>query len=179
MTPTYAVKKGVRYRYYISTPLLHGKSEIAGTVARVPAPDVEDTNAKALQDRLKITEPEDGRTVLQTNVERVEIHANRLVIALKLEAITPRGTAKDGKGKSAGTIIHIPGPSRPRNEGATLCCQQEFRATKPGPSKPRVAQSLSHLSPKAAGGSTNLSAVKPKPPRTLRSASVAASAKSI
>lgn len=46
MTPTFAVESGVRYRYYISTPLLHGKSDAAGTVNRVPASDVEDTIVK-------------------------------------------------------------------------------------------------------------------------------------
>jgi DNA invertase Pin-like site-specific DNA recombinase len=108
MTPTFAVKNGVRYRYYSSTPLLHGKSDIAGSVARVPAPDVEETVMKALQERLEIKEPADDRTLLQTSVERVEIQTNRLVVTLKPEATKPSSAIKNGKGKSTATIIHIP-----------------------------------------------------------------------
>ena len=180
MTPTYAVKNGVHYRYYISTPLLHGKSEIAGTVARVPAADVEDTIVKALRERLEIKELADDRTLLQTYVERVEIQTNRLVVTLKPDSTKPPSAAKNAQGKiGRDQSFTSRGPSRPRNEGATLCCRRESHATRPGPSKPRVGRSLSHRSPRDAGGSKNSSAVKPKIPRKLPNASAAASAKSI
>lgn len=120
MTPTYAVKNGVHYRYYISTPLLHGKSDIAGTVARVPAPDVEDTIVNALRERLEIKEPADDRTLLQTYVERVEIQHNRLVVTLKPEATKPPSAAKNGRGKSAATIIHIPWTKPPTKRGRDI-----------------------------------------------------------
>ena len=41
MTPSYAIKKGVRYRYYISCVLAQGRKEEAGTVKRVAAEEVE------------------------------------------------------------------------------------------------------------------------------------------
>ena len=37
MTPSYAIKKGVRYRYYVSCVLAQGRKEDAGTVKRVAA----------------------------------------------------------------------------------------------------------------------------------------------
>lgn len=117
MTATYAVNNGVHYRYYISTPLLHGKSDMAGTVSRVPASDVEDTMVKALQERLKIKESDDDRTLLQTHVERVEIQPNRLVVTLKPEATKPPLTAKNAREKSAATIIHIPWNKPPTKRG--------------------------------------------------------------
>jgi DNA-binding CsgD family transcriptional regulator len=120
MTPTYAVKNGVHYRYYISTPLLHGKSDIVGSVARVPAPDVEDTIVKALRDRPGITGPEEDRTLLQTHVERVEIQINRLVVTLKPEVTTPASAAKNGKRKSALAIIHIPWTKPPTKRGRDI-----------------------------------------------------------
>jgi site-specific DNA recombinase len=120
MTPTFAVKNAVRYRYYISTPLLHGKSDIAGTVARVPAPDVERTIVNALRERVGIKEPADDHTLLQTNVERVEIQTNRLVVTLKPEATRPPSTAKNGKGKSTPTIIHIPWTKPPTKRGRDI-----------------------------------------------------------
>jgi len=44
MVPTHATKAGIRYRYYVSLPHLHGESKIAsvGSVSRIPATEVED-----------------------------------------------------------------------------------------------------------------------------------------
>ena len=54
MVPTHATKAGVRYRYYVSTPFLHGESKTAsaGSVSRVPAADIEDTVVKSLKEHL-------------------------------------------------------------------------------------------------------------------------------
>src|SRR5713101_4691110 len=54
MVPTHATKAGVRYRYYVSTPFLHGeaKTASAGSVARVPASDIEDVIVKSLKGHL-------------------------------------------------------------------------------------------------------------------------------
>jgi DNA invertase Pin-like site-specific DNA recombinase len=41
MTPSYAIKKGVRYRYYVSCVLAQGRKEDAGSVKRVGAEEVE------------------------------------------------------------------------------------------------------------------------------------------
>jgi site-specific DNA recombinase len=41
MTPTYAIKKGVRYRYYVSCVLNQGRKEEAGSTPRVAAEAVE------------------------------------------------------------------------------------------------------------------------------------------
>jgi site-specific DNA recombinase len=51
MVPTHATKAGVRYRYYVSTLVLHGeaKTASAGSVSRVPAADIEDVIVKSLQ----------------------------------------------------------------------------------------------------------------------------------
>jgi len=37
MSPSHARKQGIRYRYYVSSPLLHGQAGRAGSVRRVPA----------------------------------------------------------------------------------------------------------------------------------------------
>jgi site-specific DNA recombinase len=54
MIPTHATKAGIRYRYYASTPVLHGeaKTASAGSPSRVPAADVEDTIVKSLEAHL-------------------------------------------------------------------------------------------------------------------------------
>jgi site-specific DNA recombinase len=54
MVPTHATKAGVRYRYYVSLPHLHGESKTAsvGSVSRVPAIDVENIIVKSLNEHL-------------------------------------------------------------------------------------------------------------------------------
>ena len=51
MTPSYAIKKGVRYRYYVSSVLAQGRKEEAGSVARVAADAVERIVLDAVRDR--------------------------------------------------------------------------------------------------------------------------------
>src|SRR5664279_4185031 len=41
MTPSYASKKGKRYRYYLSSALTQGQTERVGSVRRIPAPEIE------------------------------------------------------------------------------------------------------------------------------------------
>ena len=51
LTPTYAVKPGRRYRYYVSAPLVRGSKSKDGI--RVPAPDLERLVMNAIADRLR------------------------------------------------------------------------------------------------------------------------------
>ena len=41
MTPSHVRKRGIKYRYYISSALLQGQAEQAGAVSRVPAGEIE------------------------------------------------------------------------------------------------------------------------------------------
>src|SRR3979411_1130079 len=54
MVPTHATKAGVRYRYYVSLPHLHGESKTAsvGSISRVPATDIENIIVKSLNEHL-------------------------------------------------------------------------------------------------------------------------------
>ena len=42
MSPSYSTKKGVRYRFYVSSALLRGRKAEAGSVGRVSAVAIED-----------------------------------------------------------------------------------------------------------------------------------------
>jgi hypothetical protein len=42
MTPSFAMKRGVRYRYYVSRAVAEGRNDVAGSMVRVPAIDVEE-----------------------------------------------------------------------------------------------------------------------------------------
>ena len=43
MSPTHANKRGVRYRYYVSHAILQNRKTEAGSIARVPAPEIENS----------------------------------------------------------------------------------------------------------------------------------------
>ena len=91
MVPTHATKAGIRYRYYASAPVLHGeaKTASAGSVSRVPAPDVEDVIVKCLKEHLATKQ--DGATssgsldheTIAQSVVGIVVHRDRLVIQLK------------------------------------------------------------------------------------------------
>jgi site-specific DNA recombinase len=93
MVPTHATKFGVRYRYYVSLPHLHGESKTAsvGSVSRIPATEIEDVVVKSLHEHLlaRKEQPSSGgarvvdRKVLQDSIARIEVHEDHLAIRLK------------------------------------------------------------------------------------------------
>jgi site-specific DNA recombinase len=93
MVPTHATKAGIRYRYYVSLPHLHGESKTAsvGSVSRVPATDIESIIVKSLNEHLiaqkerpafSLTQVRDGKAALQ-QVARIDVHEDRLTVRLK------------------------------------------------------------------------------------------------
>src|SRR5665213_528918 len=82
MTPSYASKKGQRYRYYLSSVLSQGRAGHAGSVRRIPAPEVEALVIDAVRKRLKESIPAIDCDLVSTNVGRVEVHADKIVIKL-------------------------------------------------------------------------------------------------
>src|SRR5262249_55218280 len=62
MAPTHATKAGIRYRYYVSLPCLHGEAKTAkvGSVTRVPATDIEDVVLKSLNEHLRSERETEG-----------------------------------------------------------------------------------------------------------------------
>jgi site-specific DNA recombinase len=80
MSPSYARKGGLKYRYYLSSALLQGAAEHAGSVRRVPAAEVEALVVKSAREHLQLSEA-DGRS-LTDHIERVEVQPKQLVIKL-------------------------------------------------------------------------------------------------
>ena len=52
MTPSHVRKRGIKYRYYISSALLQGQAEQAGSVSRIPADEIEALVVKSVQGHL-------------------------------------------------------------------------------------------------------------------------------
>src|ERR1700737_823411 len=93
MVPTHATKAGVRYRYYVSTPVLHGeaKTASAGSVSRVPAADIEDVVVKFLKEHLAVKQDKSttsaarlgDRDDLAQLIAGIVVHNDRLIVRLK------------------------------------------------------------------------------------------------
>ena len=52
MTPSYAVKSAVRYRYYISAAIIQGQPDKAAKLNRVPAAEIEKLIVSAVRKHL-------------------------------------------------------------------------------------------------------------------------------
>ena len=115
MTPCHASKKGRRYRYYISSPLVQGQAERAGSICRVPAPEIETLVTVAVRKRLNTDVS--NRELINSHVARVEIQAERLAIVL----VTKGGKRSDRKaGKAAFYVPWKKSTSKRRREVIVL-----------------------------------------------------------
>jgi site-specific DNA recombinase len=117
MVPTHATKAGVRYRYYVSRPFLHGeaKTASAGSVSRVPATDIEDTIVKSLKSHLATKQDGatsnawvDRETITQL-VAGIVVHKSRLIVRLKSDG---RDEASDSPDDRSLTIPWQKPPSK-------------------------------------------------------------------
>lgn len=94
MSPTHAVKKGVRYRYYVSAPIAQGRKQEAGSVGRVPAVEIEaqildallragGKQSPALPDGVMVDDEASRRARISDQLDRVVVHPERLEIRMK------------------------------------------------------------------------------------------------
>jgi site-specific DNA recombinase len=107
MIPTHATKAGIRYRYYVSTPVLHGeaKSASAGSVSRVPAADVEETVVKFLKAHLATDQGKSAtatptlgdRGELAELVTEIVVHRDRLIVRLKSDNVDEASDRPDDR----------------------------------------------------------------------------------
>jgi site-specific DNA recombinase len=116
MSPSHARKQGVKYRYYVSSPLLHGQAERAGSVRRVPAAEIEALVGRALREHFEDSTPTDDRDLISTHVVRVEVQSDQLAVELK----APKHRQARGRGTGSpldheaseqdveNTVLHIP-----------------------------------------------------------------------
>jgi DNA invertase Pin-like site-specific DNA recombinase len=118
MSPSYSVKNGIRYRFYVSSALLRGRKDAAGSVGRVAATDIESAIVGAFK-TYGVGVARDASSAIEP-VERVTIAQSRLLIVLarsegSREEITVPWTAKE---RDAQPAIEKNAPSDDlRNEG--------------------------------------------------------------
>ena len=89
MTPSFCVKNGVHYRYYVSSVLAQGRKHEAGSVPRVSAPEIEalvqgavrGARPVAVQRSDDVSGASDNE-IIEQHVERVEVHAKAIKVIL-------------------------------------------------------------------------------------------------
>jgi site-specific DNA recombinase len=101
MTPTYAVKKGVRYRYYISAALIQGQSDKAANLNRVPAVEIEKLIVHAVRRHLEVNYHNEvgaespisltDKELISTYIARVDVKQDHLAIQLAVLFETQSG----------------------------------------------------------------------------------------
>jgi hypothetical protein len=90
---THATKLGVRYRYYVSLPHLHGESKTAsvGSISRVPAAEIEDIVVKSINEHLiaqketpvSSTAVSADRKTMVEQVTRIDVREDRITVQLR------------------------------------------------------------------------------------------------
>lgn len=87
MTPSYAMKRGVRYRYYVSAAVVQGNKAEAGSVSRVAAQDIEDRVVAALREAGILDDVAGNlRETMQDVVDRITVSNSAISIALQADA---------------------------------------------------------------------------------------------
>jgi DNA invertase Pin-like site-specific DNA recombinase len=102
MTPSHARKRGIKYRYYISSALLQGETEQAGTVSRIPANEIEALIVKSVRHHLNGPKDIEDTVLIRDHVARVEVQPGQLVIELA------KATGADRKRKRSRNLIEVP-----------------------------------------------------------------------
>jgi site-specific DNA recombinase len=96
MTPSSGRKKGRTYRYYISLPLVQGQPKLAGTVRRVPAPEIETLVIDTVRKHFKSPATAADRDLITTYVARIEVRAEKVAIKLVRKVDQKANRKSDG-----------------------------------------------------------------------------------
>ncbi len=122
MSPSFSSKNGVRYRFYVSSALLRGRKEAAGSVSRIAATEIESAVFAALEADKKGSKSDNGLSAIEM-VERVIIGRHQLQIKVVAAADSDDAAREIRIVRSAetrGTSIRLEGNSgseAARNEG--------------------------------------------------------------
>jgi site-specific DNA recombinase len=98
MTPSFSKKGEIRYRFYVSSALLNGQKQSAGTLPRISAPDLEAAVITAVRDYISSVKPQADlvrdRDALVALVDRIEVSRDRVRVTAHTSAeIAPDDTS--------------------------------------------------------------------------------------
>jgi DNA invertase Pin-like site-specific DNA recombinase len=80
MTPATAKKGAARYRYYVSAALHQGRTNEAGSIRRVPAPEIETVVLEAITKALTRAGSPSGAVGPAHDPQRIESHLQKVVV---------------------------------------------------------------------------------------------------
>jgi DNA invertase Pin-like site-specific DNA recombinase len=86
MSPSYSIKNGVRYPFYVSAALLRGRKQEAGSIARVSATEIEKLALKALRKHAEEVGNGSALTpqeMIERLVRRINLRPGKIAIDLK------------------------------------------------------------------------------------------------
>ena len=116
MTPSHAVKNGVRYRYYISSALIQGQPDKAATLNRVPAAEIETLIISALRKHFaresnNKAEAQGSRSLndkdlISTYIARVDVKPDHLAVRLSVKPDQRSGERHQELSSEGGTLDH-------------------------------------------------------------------------
>ena len=103
MTPSHSSKHGRRHRYYVSQAVLQRRPELAGPIARVPAPEIEELVIEGLRSHLTGASTQhdgacDDRILIEEYIGRVIVHADAIEIVLKAQPDAASGASDQDTG---------------------------------------------------------------------------------
>jgi site-specific DNA recombinase len=162
MSPSHARKHGVKYRYYISRPLLEGRANLAGSVNRVPAVKIENAVHKAVRWKIDPSSTAESPTLIRLHVARVVVKSDHLVIELK-----SRNEDRNGERTSRRKTIRIPWlkpPSKRRREllvpeSQTRTDKRPIRADARGRLVAAISQGRNWLNELVTGAAADIEAI--------------------
>jgi hypothetical protein len=115
MAPTHATKAGIRYRYYVSRPCLHGEAKTAkvGSVTRVTATDIEDEVVKSLNEHLRSqsgmpASTNTGHSAIVEVIDRIDVQKDGLAIWLRSRENTGTTKTADDIALTDDRLLSIP-----------------------------------------------------------------------
>ena len=82
MSPSHSRKGGARYGYDVSSALIQGQPQSAGSVARVPAAKIEAVALDAVRRHIGPDAPADNTELITTYVRQIEVRRTEIAISL-------------------------------------------------------------------------------------------------
>jgi site-specific DNA recombinase len=107
MRPSFSTKRGVRYRFYVSSAILTGRHDKAGSVTRVSASDLENRIVSAMRERFANLGDMNDKELVSDQIQRIVLGKTKLLITVKTSDAT-------------GNIIELGRPQSPTSSRARI-----------------------------------------------------------
>ena len=119
MRTSHARKAGSKYRYYVSSALIDGRPEEAGSIPRVPAADIETLVVRAIREHVGGAPAVDDRSIIAAHQPQLVVHPKEITIRI--------GNDGEADSSQVGDFIRVrwqKQPSKRRREVLLPACAQ-------------------------------------------------------